>query len=119
MKPTLHSLISAKMFGGLPEDYHAIHDFIDSTKAHHADLRHRALLHSSFGIYIVEKVFGREMRNSDGLMVQVRDVAERHVLDDMGRIPSVSDYLNNMTLQKWMGGPIRKHRTTYKIKEIV
>ena len=30
----------------------------DHSKAHFPDMRHRALLHSSFGIYIVKRVFG-------------------------------------------------------------
>lgn len=104
MKPYLHSKNSATRFGGKPEDYQSIHDFIDSSKAHFADMRHRALLHSSFGIYLAEQVFGITIKNSDGRTVSVRDIAEKHVLEDLGRIPSVQDYLQHMELQPWMGG---------------
>ena len=57
MKPWIHSKKSARQFGGKPEDYIDIHNFLDSSKAHHADMRHRALLHSSFGIFLTEQVF--------------------------------------------------------------
>lgn len=104
MKPFLHGKVSVKKWGGKEEDYQEIHDFLDSSKACHPDMRHRAILHSSFGIYICEKVFGINIKNSDGKLVSVRDIAERHVLDDMGRIPTVSDYLNGMPMYTWLGG---------------
>lgn len=115
MKPYLHAKVSAKKFGGVPEDYMPIHDFIDSTKAHIADVRHRALLHSSWGIYIVEKVFGTNIKNSDGRLVSTRDVAEEHILEDLGRIPSVQDYLGNMRIQPWMGGKIKHKVRTVRV----
>jgi hypothetical protein len=108
MKPYFHGKVSVKKFGGCEADYQAIHDFLDSSKAHFPDMRHRALLHSSFGIYIAEMVFGTFITNSDGKKVQVRDIAEQHVLDDMGRIPTVQDYLQHMPLLDWLGGPKRK-----------
>ena len=108
MKPRLHAKSSVKKFGGKPEDYQKIHDFLDSSKAHFPDMRHRALLHSSFGIYIAEQVFGLYFINSDGHEVSVRDVAEKHIIEDMGRIPTVQDYLEGMPLYNWLGGPSRR-----------
>jgi hypothetical protein len=122
MKPHLHAKNSVKHFGGRLEDYISIHEFIDSSKSCHADMRHRAVLHSAFGIYVTERVFARKARdpygnecllpfqNSDGVLVHVRDVAERHVLEDLGKIPSLSDYLNHMELAQWIGGPVVKSR---------
>jgi len=111
MKPWEHAKNSVRKWGGVPDDYMPVHQFLDSSKAHHADMRHRALLHSSFGIFIAEAVFGVNLRNSDGKWVSVRDVAERHVLEDMGRIPSVQDYLEGMPMYDWLGGPKRKPGT--------
>lgn len=108
MKPWMHAKRSADRFGGIPEDYLAIHDFLDESKAHMADMRHRALLHSSFGIFICERVFGHNVKNSEGKLVSVRDVAEKHVIEDMGRIPSVQDYLQHLPMLPWLGGPKRK-----------
>lgn len=113
MKPYLHGKISVEKWGGKPEDYQAIHDFLDSPKAAHPDMRHRALLHNAFGCFIAERVFGVNITNSDGKLVSVRDIAEQHIIDDCGRIPTVSDYLNGMPFYDWLGGP--KKRTPRKI----
>ncbi|MDB5301046.1 MAG: hypothetical protein JWO87_2709, partial [Phycisphaerales bacterium] len=43
--PFHHALRSVKLFGGKPEDYLAIHQWFDESKAHLPDLRHRALRH--------------------------------------------------------------------------
>lgn len=107
MKPYLHGKNSVKRFGGVELDYQPIHDFLDSSKACFPDMRHRAILHSSFGIYIAERVFGTYITNSTGQVVQVRDVAEKHVIEDMGRIPTVGDYLRGMPMYNWLGGPVR------------
>lgn len=111
MKPYLHGQVSVRKFGGKIQDYQEIHDFFDSSKAHVPDMRHRALLHSSFGIYLAERVFGTSITNSDGKVVQVRDIGEQHVIDDMGRIPTVQDYLEGMPMYSWLGGPKITKRT--------
>lgn len=104
MKPYLHGLNTVKKYGGKPEDYQAIHDWFDQTKAHHPDMRHRAILHSSFGIFLCEQVFGINITNSDGKLVSVRDIGEQHVIDDMGTIPTIQDYLKDMPFYPWLGG---------------
>jgi hypothetical protein len=108
MKPFIHAKSSAKRYGGVPEDYLEIHDFMDSSKAHIPDVRHRAIFHSSFGCYIVEKVFGVVRINSAGKEYSVRDVAEDHIIEDLGYIPTVQDYFQNMAIQPWMGGKSKK-----------
>ena len=123
MKPWIHAKNSVRDFGGRPEDYIEIHDFIDSSKAAVPDMRHRACFHSSFGIFIVEKVFCNYqknaqcmmvqtpfIKNADGAIVQVRDIAEKHVLEDMGRIPTLEDYYKGMPIYEWLGGPKRVSR---------
>lgn len=105
MKPYRHARNSVHKYGGEVEEYLPIHNFIDSSKAHIADVRHRALLHSSFGCFLVEQVFGVHFTNSAGRTVQTRDLAEEHIIEDLGRIPSVQDYLQHMPLVPWFGGP--------------
>ena len=104
MKPYIHAKNSVKKYGGAIEDYLEIHSFMDSSKAHIADVRHRAIFHHSFGIFIAEKVFGTYITNSEKKVVQVRDIAEDHVIEDLGFIPTVADYINNMNCPDWMGG---------------
>lgn len=108
MKPYIHAQNSVRAFGGCVEDYLPVHDFLDESKAHFADMRHRALLHSSWGVFLAERVLGHTIKNSDGRVVQVRDVAEMHIMEDMGRIPSVQDYLQGMPMYSWLGGVKRK-----------
>lgn len=102
MKPFIHAQNSAKKFGGNQDDYLKIHNWFDETKAHFADNRHRALRHHTFGIFEAEKVFGIVITNSDNKQVSVRDIGEQHVLEDLGFIPTVSDYLNLMEYKPWM-----------------
>ncbi len=104
MKPYIHALSSAKKWGGQPENYLDIHNWFDQTKAHFATVAHRCLLHSSWGVFLCEQVFGTNITNSDGRLVSVRDIGEQHVIEDLKCIPTVSDYLMNMQYQPWMGG---------------
>lgn len=53
-----HSQSSARSFGGQPEDYFSIHQFLDSSKLLISDWRHRALLHNTMGILLCEQMFG-------------------------------------------------------------
>lgn len=108
MKPHLHAKNSANRHGGVPEDYQDIHDFIDSSKIAVPDMRHRTMLHNAWGCYLVERVFGVTRINSEGRKYSTRDVAEEHVVEDLGFIPTLEHYLKNMTLQPWMGGSTRK-----------
>ncbi len=105
MKPLIHAETTAKKFGGKPEDYQEIHDFMDQSKACHADMRHRMFLHHSLGCYLAEQVYGTYITNSDGNKVSVRDVAEHHILEDIGHIPSFSDWCKKLPLESWMGQP--------------
>jgi hypothetical protein len=109
MKAYLHGKIHAKKYGGKSEDYADIDDFIDSSKAAVADVRHRAILHSAFGCFIVEQMFGRTRVNSDGKEYSPRDIAEDHIQQDLGFIPTMEMYLNNMTIQPWMSGTEKKN----------
>jgi hypothetical protein len=105
-KPFIHAQSSAKKFGGVWEDYIAIHELLDSSKAVIADNRHRALTHNSWFIStIIPKIFGEVFkRPSDGCLVSTRDVAELHVLEDYRKrfIPSASDFLSNIPFEPWM-----------------
>jgi len=110
MKPIVHARISAKRYGGVPEDYLPIHDFMDSTKAALPDIRHRAILHSAFGCFIVEKVFGTTLVNSQDRVVCVRDIAEDHVKEDIGFIPTIERWLTKLPMEPWMAGGVARYR---------
>lgn len=119
MNSYYHAVISAKKHGGLPEDYQALHDFIDSSKQTIADARHRAILHSAFGIFLAEKVFGHTILNSEDKHIPTRILAEEHIQDDLGFIPTVEHYLNEMTLQPWMSGTVKKTKVIPSVPKSV
>ncbi|MGO9546510.1 MAG: DUF6915 family protein [Rhodomicrobium sp.] len=100
--PYDHAVRSAQLFGGKPEDYFAIHDWFDESKAHFADFRHRALRHHSEGIFLCGSIFGAAIKNSDSKHIPVRTIGEQHVIDDLGWIPSVKDWLQQIQPRPWM-----------------
>lgn len=102
--PYHHAVSSARKFGGKPEDYLHLHDWLDGSKAHVADFRHRALRHHTEGIFMLEQIFGATMTNSDGRIVPVRYIGEQHVREDLGRIPTVADWLLKIEPDRWMLG---------------
>ena len=96
--------------GGLASDYQALHDWFDLPKAHFADFRHRALRHHSEGIFELERQFGHALIISIGRAVPTRLIGEQHVLEDLGRIPTLADWLRCIRPEPWMGRaePIHK-----------
>ena len=102
MNPYYHAVSSAKKYGGKPEDYQAIHDWFDESKMMYANFRHRALRHHAEGCYMAERIFGHTITNSVGRKVPTRFIGEQHILEDLGFIPSVQDWMSNITAQDWM-----------------
>lgn len=137
-KPEIHSHSSAHRYGGGATDYIDIHNFMDSSKSIIPSPIHRCLFHTSFGCFIVEKIFGIDLTklnqlkekhgwseeevkdiigwkndcinngtariNSAGRKYSVRDVAERHILEDFKFkfIPTVQDFLAKTPIDPWM-----------------
>lgn len=116
MKPLYHANASVKRYGGKVEDYLPIHNFFDSSKQCLADVRHRAILHSSFGIFLLERVFGEYITNSDGRNVCVRDLGEEHVVEDLGTIPTMERWLRSLPIEDWMTSA--SHRKIIRVKHI-
>lgn len=108
-----HAVSASHKWGGVPEDYIDVEEFIDSSKKHIADPRHRAMFHHAEGIWLCQQMFGRTItvikKNGAGeTLIPVRLVAERHVLEDLGWIPSFTDYIDGMPIKTWMSGAQRK-----------
>ena len=59
MVPQIHAELSAKRYGGIPEDYLDIHKLMDSSKACIGNNKHRFLSHNSwFSTTIIPLIFG-------------------------------------------------------------
>ena len=92
--PNLHAKSSAKKFGGKPEDYIHLHEWLDETKGWFGDSLHRMFRHHSEGIFECEKIFGTTFLNSDNRIVYTRYVGEQHVKEDCyNHIPSAKEFL--------------------------
>ena len=53
---------------------------------------------------MAERIFGVTIVNSAGRVVPVRYIGEQHVKEDLGRIPTVADWLSNIKTEGWMLG---------------
>ncbi|MGW4240886.1 DUF6915 family protein [Nocardia sp. NPDC004722] len=104
----LHAQASARHFGGAPDDYIRIHEWIDGFKAMVGDVTHRQYRHNSHGPWMAQEVFGRTITNSAGKQILVRDIAENHIVEDLGWLPSPADWSACLTCKVWMGGKRNK-----------
>jgi hypothetical protein len=105
MTPWKHAQSSAAKWGGIPEDYIALHDWFDETKQFTGDWTHRALRHHSAGIQWAIEKFGHVIMNSTkNRQVPTKLLAEQHLMEDCGFIPTPQDYLSVLTKhpEKWM-----------------
>jgi hypothetical protein len=108
--PFHHAESSARKYGGEAHEYLRLHVWLDASKAHMADFRHRALRHHSEGIFMLEEIFGTTMTLSTGRVLPVRFIGEQHVLEDLGRIPTVQDWLGRIQPESWMLGRDRREQ---------
>ena len=104
--PYHHALSSVKKWGGIVEDYLPIHNWFDESKQLTADFRHRALRHHAEGIFMCERLYGVTITISTGKIIPTRWVGEQHVKEDLGFIPSFSDWVKEIQPKKWMGNTI-------------
>lgn len=102
--PLIHAERSARRWGGTADDYLSLHQWLDSTQTHFPDVRHRMILHNSFGISLAEQVFGMAIVNSADKRVFVREIAARHILEDVDFIPTLADCLQELPIRPWMAG---------------
>lgn len=108
MNSWYHAQSAARKWGGTPEDFLPIEEFIDSSKQIIGDVRHRSLYHHTAGCFLAERIFGKTITVGRGIAVPVRLIAERHILEDLGWLPSPADYLQGMPIKPWMSGAQRK-----------
>lgn len=97
-----HAVSSAAKFGGKPEDYIKVHKWFDRFKSGMPDFRHRALTHHAEGIWEAVAHFGDTITISTGAKIPVKAICERHVIEDLGQIPTLCDWLSQIKPQRWM-----------------
>jgi hypothetical protein len=88
-----HSLLSQKKFGGDADDYLTVHKFMDTSKLFYFDIRHRILLHHTYGIDLCIRKFGDMIINSANKKVMIRDIAAEHCREDLcGIVPTLNNW---------------------------
>lgn len=108
--PMVHSRSSVKRWGGVEEDYLAIHKLLDSPKATMNNNTSRMLTHNTWFAYeVIPLIFGYNIINSDGRSVDVVDIAMLHIAEDFRHkfIPTPQDYLQHMQVQPWMNNGVK------------
>jgi hypothetical protein len=112
-KPLVHSRSSARKWGGVPDDYLALHDLMDSSKEALGDNRHRALTHHAQFAFTAEQILGHTVTNSAGREIHIRDLVEQHCLEDMGGVvPCAHDWLRHLPRSGWMHNGLEQDTTT-------
>ena len=84
-----------------------IEEMIDSSKKIIGDARHRSVYHHTEGVWLMQRIFGTTITVGKK-QIPVRLIAERHIIEDLGWLPSPADYIKNMPLATWMSGAQRK-----------
>jgi hypothetical protein len=141
--PWDHAKSSVRQYGGKPDDYLPVHKWFDATKLAWADPRHRAVLHSAFGIGLAEQVFGQVLVRPDATdtlvqertellqrlkqiddeliaqrrAIPTRYIGEQHVREDLGFIPSIETWLSGLPTIPWMLKGPRAFSRTVRVNE--
>ena len=118
MTPVEHAKSSASRHGGRWEDYIQIHQWFDCTKQYTGDWTHRMLRHHAAGIEWCIDVFGHSI-HVDGIGdIPTKVIAEQHLNEDCGFIPTVSDWTGILSEhpRDWM---LRVQKKKSKALEVV
>lgn len=93
MRPFHHARASAARSGRDWRDDLEVHEFLDSSKAAFADLRHRMIFHSvDLGAELASRAFPAR--------TDVRDIVRRHVIEDVGDPRTLADWLAHCSLTR-------------------
>lgn len=101
--PYHHALSSVKKWDGTVDDYLLLHSGFDASKEITADFRHRALRHHAEGIFMAKTIFGPTIKLWTGRVIPTRWVGEQHFREDLGFIPSFTDWVKAIRPLPWMG----------------
>jgi hypothetical protein len=101
MKPLQHARITAHRYGGGWQDWIAIHDWIDRSKAVFPSMQHRMFLHSDFGEWLTVKIHGEAIRSKSGIVISTRDLFRDHQMEDLGRVVTLAEWLREIDADYW------------------
>ncbi len=90
MKPLHHARITAHRYGGEWQNWIAIHDWIDRSKAIFPSVQHRMFHHSDFGECLAVRIHGETIEAGDGTVIPTRDLFRDHQVGDLGRVVTLA-----------------------------
>ncbi len=83
----------------LHEDFQSIVEFFRSPSLMWDSPRSLIVLHNTVGIYLCEQRFGQLFARPNGKVVPTRLIAEKLVQQRLGKIPTVQDWLQTLSLK--------------------
>lgn len=102
-----HCVSSANAFGGQPEDYAELHRWMDRSRGSTSKILHRMLSHHTQGIADAIERFGDTITNSNGRKVPVSLLAEQHIREDLGFVPTLDHYIELLRCPRWASKPAK------------
>lgn len=106
MHPYDHARSSARIHGGVWQDYFALHSWFDQTKSLLCRFTHRALRHHREGVAEAVFVFGAAIRNQDDLEIDTVALGRQHLLEDCPRVLNAQDWLAGFEVPDWLPASI-------------
>jgi hypothetical protein len=101
MKPLQHARITAHRYGGEWQDWIALHDWIDRSKAIFPSMQHRMFIHSDFGEWLAIRFHGESISAKDGAVISTRDLFRDHQVEDLGRVVTLAEWLHEVDADYW------------------
>src|SRR5262245_32476744 len=101
MKPLQHARITAHRYGGGWQDWIAIHNWIDRSKAIFPSMQHRMFLHSDFGEWLTVRIHGEAIGSKSGAVISTRDLYRDHQVEDLGRVVTLAEWLHEIDADYW------------------
>lgn len=95
MKPFTHAQIAARRYGGDAAHWLPYHDWWDRSKAAFPSMQHRMFLHSELGIHWFVEKHGETIA-VPGCAARTRSIAEDHMAEDVGFVPTVETWLQTL-----------------------
>lgn len=102
MHPYDHARSSARIHGGVWQDYFELHSWFDASKSLLCRFTHRALRHHLEGVAEATAHFGADIRNSDAVDVDTMTLGVQHLEEDCPRIVSACDWLVGFEAPDWL-----------------
>lgn len=102
MHPYDHARSSARIHGGVWQDYFALHSWFDATKTLQCRFTHRALRHHLEGVREAVEIFGQAVPNSDGADIATFQLGLQHIEEDCRNLVDAKDWLVGFDVPDWL-----------------